>query len=66
MTQSKKYPNHVRFETSDPIHSDSDREEIELDDLTSYANQRKSDFLGRDETNLPLPQSGTALKMASY
>ena len=71
MVKNKKSPNHVRFETSGPIQSSSDTEEIELDDISPNASQRKfvlgvtrerensGDFLGRDE---PFPQPGIALE----
>ena len=39
MVKNKKSPNQVRFETSG--HSNSDTEEIELDDISPNASQRK-------------------------
>ena len=78
MVKNTKSPNHVRFETSGASHSNSDTEEIELDDISPNASQRKfvvgftrereistnsGDFLGRDE---PFPQPGIALKMLTF
>ena len=73
MVKNKKSPNQVRFETSG--HSNSDTEEIELDDISPNASQRKfkvgftrereistnsGDFLGISRDE-PLPQPGIAL-----
>ena len=73
--KAKKSPNHVRFETTG--HSNSDTEEIELDDISPNTSQRKfkmgfkrereistssGDFLGRDDPEFPLPNQGKAIE----
>ena len=78
MVKNTKSPNHVRFETSGASHSNSDTEEIELDDISPNASQRKfvirftrereisttsGDFSGRDE---PFPQPGIAPKCSRF